>query len=98
MAKSKKTSDPNAARRSDYASVFSSESGKRVLSDLMLTFHMGSSSHVGGDSHETAFREGERHVILHIMHKLGKRGDMDWLNDSLDDGTVQYSVLGDFGL
>jgi hypothetical protein len=98
VANSKKTSNANSAKRSDYVSVFSGDAGQRVLSDLMTTFHIGSSSHVSGDSHETSFREGERHAILHIMHKIGKRGDSSWVNDALDDGVVQYSTLEEFGL
>jgi hypothetical protein len=85
-------------KRDDYQTVFSSEAGNRVLADLMSTFHIGSSSHVSGDSHETSFREGERHVILHIMHKISKRSDPTWLNDKLDQGSVEYTNMKEFGL
>jgi len=95
---SNKENDVVRKKGSDYETVFASAEGLRVLADLMSEFHVGSSSHVPSDSHETAFREGERHVVLHILHKLGKRGDPSWLNDKLDQGTAQYSVLQEFGL
>ena len=83
-------------RRDDYETVFSSEAGQRVLADLMADFHMGRSSHAAGDSHETAFREGERHVVLHIMNMSGSRSDPEWVNDKLDQGQIEYSSIQEF--
>lgn len=83
-------------RREDYETVFSSASGKRVVADLMATFHVGRSSHVAGDSHETAFREGERHVVSHIIYMLGKRSDSSWINEKLDQGEIEYSAVQEF--
>ena len=62
----------------------------------MADFHVGRSSHAAGDSHETAFREGERHVVLHIMSMVGQRGDPEWMNDKLDQGQIEYSVIQEF--
>ncbi len=83
-------------RKEDYETVFASKAGQRVLADLMAQFHMGRSSHMSGDSHETAFREGERHVVLHILDMMGKRSNPDWLNDKLDQGEIEYSVIQEF--
>jgi len=83
-------------KRGDYVSVFSSDVGNRVIADLMTTFHWGRSSHSPGDPYETAFREGERHVILHILNSIGKRGDIEWINDRLDSGTIEYSPVQEF--
>jgi hypothetical protein len=85
-----------ADKRADYETVFSSQAGQRVLGNLMADFHMGRSSHAAGDSHETAFREGERHVVLHIMSMVGKRGDPEWTNDKLDQAQIEYSVIQEF--
>jgi len=54
-------------RRSDYRLVFDSEAGQRVLADLARFAHMGHPSYVRGDAMETAFREGERNVVLRIL-------------------------------
>ena len=83
-------------RKADYEVVFASKAGNRVLADLMVQFHMGRSSHITGDSHETAFREGERHVVLHILDMMGKRSSPDWLNEKLDQGEIEYSVIQEF--
>ena len=92
----KKHAEGHKRRRADYETVCSSEAGNRVLSDLIATSHTGRSSHVSGDSHETAFREGERHVILHILDMVSKRGDPEWINDKLDQGEIEYSVIQEF--
>ena len=54
-------------RRSDYRLVFDSEAGQRVLADLARFAHLGHPSYVRGDAMETAFREGERNVVLRIL-------------------------------
>lgn len=92
----KKNTECIHKRRDDYETVFSSEAGQRVLADLMASFHMGRSSHTSGDSHETAFREGERHVVLHVLSMTGNRSDPDWLNNKLDQGEMEYSVIQEF--
>lgn len=83
-------------RKSDYEEVFSTEVGERVLSDLFDNFHMARSTHVNGDSHETAYREGQRNVVLHILHLLGRRSDVSWLNGILDQGEAQYTRIQEF--
>ena len=62
----------------------------------MATFHMGRSSHASGDPYETAFREGERHVVLHILNMMGNRSDPEWINNKLDQGEIEYSVIQEF--
>jgi hypothetical protein len=47
-----------------YKTAFSGEDGKAVLFDLMNKFHI-LNSHDG-----SAGKEGERKVVLHIMHQL----------------------------
>lgn len=54
----------------DYAFTFGSEAGKRVLAHIIGNCHLGVASHVPGDSHETAFRDGERNIALSIIHNL----------------------------
>ena len=83
-------------RKSDYEEVFSTTTGMRVLSDLSSMFHMGRSTHINGDSHEAAYREGQRNVVLHILHMLGRRSDTAWINDCLDQGEVQYTSIQEF--
>lgn len=51
----------------EYRQVFGTEAGKNVLYDLMKAGHMLGSSFVKGDSHELAFREGERNTVLRIL-------------------------------
>ena len=91
-----KQAQGQSKRRDDYETTFSTEAGQRVLADLMANFHMGRSSHAAGDSHETAFREGERHVVLHIMNMSGSRSDPAWVNDKLDQGQIEYSSIQEF--
>jgi hypothetical protein len=57
-------------RHADYKQTFESLAGQRVLHDLMATCGAMRSSFVKDNSHETAFREGQRNVFLKIMTEL----------------------------
>ena len=54
----------------EYKRVFGSPDGQKVLHDLMDRFHLLRATHFRGDSHESAFRDGERHVVITIMQIL----------------------------
>lgn len=54
----------------DYKSVFTSERGKNVLKDLMKRSSFISSSHVPGDPYTSAYNEGARGVVVHILRVL----------------------------
>ena len=49
-----------------YKIVFDSDEGKKVLSDLEKRCHFWSTTNVKGDSHESAYMEGQRSVLLFI--------------------------------
>ena len=51
----------------DYISVFSSPEGKRVLFHLMQTHGILGTCFVEKDSHQSAFKEGERNVVLRLL-------------------------------
>lgn len=69
MRKSK-TSDDVIQQHMRFQQVFGSEAGKAVLYDLMKFGHMLHSSFSPKDPYETAFREGERNIVLRIMSVL----------------------------
>lgn len=50
-----------------YKQIFNSEAGKRVLEDMMTTHWVLSSTYSGEDTHEAAFKEGERAVVIRIL-------------------------------
>ena len=54
-----------------FRSVFTTFDGEKVLRDLMEKFYKYG-SHVAGDSHSTAFREGRRDVVIYILDRLEK--------------------------
>tara|TARA_R110000796_G_scaffold246597_1_gene371456 strand:- start:672 stop:887 length:216 start_codon:yes stop_codon:yes gene_type:complete len=60
----------NALRRA-YLRTFGTEDGETVLKDLEARCGYNSVSHVASDPYETAFREGQRSVILAI-HALNR--------------------------
>jgi len=57
----------------DYKQVFNSPEGKNILEDLKKRCSFYSTSHIKGDSHESAFLEGTRSVILFINNMLNKK-------------------------
>lgn len=56
-----------------YQEIFATDNGKLVMEDLKLAHHMMSSTYRKDMSDkELAFREGERNVVLRILHILSQ--------------------------
>ena len=58
--------------RDNYQYIFNTDEGKEVLSDLEKRCHYHSTTNVKGDSHESAYMEGQRSVLLFIKQILQK--------------------------
>ena len=58
--------------RDNYQYIFNTEEGKQVLSDLEKRCHYHSTTNIKGDSHESAYMEGQRSVLLFIKQMLQK--------------------------
>ena len=56
----------------NYEYIFNTEEGKEVLLDLEKRCHYHSTTNVKGDSHESAYMEGQRSVLLFIKSMLRK--------------------------
>jgi len=56
-----------------YKLTFESEEGAKVLEDLQRRCHLFSTTNVKNDSHESAFMEGQRAVILFIINILNRK-------------------------
>ena len=61
--------------RDNYQFIFESDEGKEVLSDLEKRCHFYSTTNIKGDSHESAYMEGQRSIILFIKQMLQKKKD-----------------------
>ena len=59
--------------REIYKIVFGSDQGKRVMEDLEKRCHFWSTTNIKGDSHESAYMEGQRSVLLFIKSMLQKK-------------------------
>ena len=57
----------------DYKFVFSSDEGKRILSDLEKRCHEFVTTHDKSNSHETSFLEGQRSVLIFIKNMVNKK-------------------------
>ena len=57
----------------DYKICFSTDAGKRIISDLEKRCHEFVTTHVPKDSHESAFLEGNRSVLLFIKNMVNKK-------------------------
>ncbi|MBX9697859.1 MAG: hypothetical protein K2X74_00425 [Acetobacteraceae bacterium] len=42
-----------------------------IWADLAANYYVGTSSHVAGDAHASAFREGQRAVFLYLAGRAG---------------------------
>ena len=56
--------------QTDYKSIFNSDEGSRVMADLEKRCHFLSTTNIKGDSHESAYMEGQRSVLLFIKSML----------------------------
>ena len=54
----------------NYQFLFSSNEGKEVMSDLEKRCHHHTTTNVKGDSHESAYMEGQRSILLFIKAML----------------------------
>ena len=61
--------------RDNYKFIFESDEGKEVLSDLEKRCHFYSTTNIKGDSHESAYMEGQRSILLFIKQMLQKKKD-----------------------
>jgi len=61
--------------RDNYQYIFESDEGKEVLSDLEKRCHFYSTTNIKGDSHESAYMEGQRSILLFIKQMLQKEKD-----------------------
>ena len=70
-----KPTDSNKALLSlikNYKIVFNSEDGKKVIEDLEKRCHEFVTTHDKTNSHETAFLEGQRSVLIFIKSMINK--------------------------
>ncbi len=59
--------------QTDYKTVFNSDEGIRVIADLEKRCHFMTTTNIKGDSHESAYMEGQRSVLLFIKSMLQKK-------------------------
>ena len=70
-----KQNDSNKALLSlikSYKIVFSSDDGKKVIEDLEKRCHEFVTTHDKNNSHETAFLEGQRSVLIFMKGMINK--------------------------
>ena len=70
-----KPTDSNKALISlikNYKIVFNSDAGKKVIEDLEKRCHEFVTTHDKTNSHETAFLEGQRSVLIFIKSMINK--------------------------
>ena len=56
----------------NYKIVFSSDDGKKVIEDLEKRCHEFVTTHDKNNSHETAFLEGQRSVLIFMKSMINK--------------------------
>ena len=61
--------------KKNYQFLFSSNEGKEVMSDLERRCHHHTTTNVKGDSHESAYMEGQRSILLFIKAMLQNEKD-----------------------
>ena len=67
------TNDNRIQLIKDFKFVFSSDEGKRILFDLEKRCHEFVTTHDKSSSHETAYLEGQRSVLIFIKNMVNKK-------------------------
>ena len=57
----------------NYKTTFNTDTGKQVLDDLKKRSHFFNTTHVKGDSHESAYYEGQRSLVGFIESLLNHK-------------------------
>ena len=60
---------------SNYKTTFNTDTGKIVLDDLKKRSHFFNTTHIKGDSHESAFFEGQRSLVVFIESLLNQKDE-----------------------
>ena len=63
--------------KSNYKYIFTTDEGKQVMSDLEKRCHHHTTTNVKGDSHESAYIEGQRSILLFIKAMLQNENEKD---------------------
>ena len=58
---------------SNYKTTFNTDTGKTVLEDLKKRSHFFSTTHVKVDSHESAYYEGQRSLVVFIESLINQK-------------------------
>ena len=58
-----------------YKTLFRSAEGQVVMRHMMKKFGVTNPSFVQGDANATAFKEGQRHVVLSILKYINRDSD-----------------------
>ena len=61
--------------KKNYQYIFNTDEGKAVMSDLEKRCHFFTTTNIKGDSHESAYLEGQRSVLLFIKSMLRKENE-----------------------
>jgi hypothetical protein len=65
--------------RTIYNVALNNEDGHKVLNDLAARFHIHGST-FSADPHETAYREGQRTVVLFLLSMLREQKEKELIN------------------
>ena len=61
--------------KKNYQYLFKTDEGKQVMSDLEKRCHHHTTTNIKGDSHESAYMEGQRSILLFIKAMLQNEKD-----------------------
>ena len=56
--------------KTNYKYIFNTDEGKAVMSDLEKRCHFFTTTNIKGDSHESAYMEGQRSILLFLKAML----------------------------
>lgn len=69
----------------DLTAIFSGSQGERALAALAEEYHVFSAVHTPGDSEHTAFNDGQRDVVLRLIHAANLSNPFTLIERQIED-------------
>ena len=86
----KKKPDPRTRLKAVYRNVFSSDSGRIVLKDLMQRSGILKPTTIPGDAILSAFNDGQRQIVLGVLRQMSPDDQRNLVETAISDGPYPF--------
>ena len=89
-AQRKKKPDPRTRLRAAYRHVFSTDTGRIILKDLMQRSGVLKPTTIPTDAILSAFNDGQRQIVLGILRQMRPDDQRNLVEETINEGPYQF--------